>query len=62
MAGLRGLPWTGGAPVPLARDPPEGLFEALRKEGLALPRPAGGDAELVRAEAIPAGVRPAVAR
>jgi hypothetical protein len=39
-------------------DPPESLFLQLKKEGLAIPRPADGDAELRRAEAIPAGVRP----
>jgi hypothetical protein len=56
--------YVDGAGRPFRRrvDPPEGLFEALRHEGLALRRPAGGDAELIRTEAIPAGDRPAVAR
>ena len=43
-------------------DPPEDLFAALRREGLDIPRPPGGDAELVRAEAISDGARPAVSR
>jgi N-acetylmuramoyl-L-alanine amidase-like protein len=51
-----------GRPFRRRVDPPEGLFEALRREGLALRRPPDGDAELVRTEAIPAGARPAVAR
>ena len=41
-------------------DPPEGLFAALRAEGLEVPRPRDGDADLIRAEAIPEGARPAV--
>jgi N-acetylmuramoyl-L-alanine amidase len=44
-------------------DPPEALFAALRAEGLDVPRPSGdGDAELVRAEDLPAGRRPEVVR
>ena len=44
-------------------DPPETLFAALRAQGLEIPRPSGdGDAELVRAEALPAGRRPEVVR
>ncbi len=53
-----------GAGRPLRRrvDPPESLFVALAAAGLAIPRPAGGDDELLRAEALPAAARPAVAR
>jgi N-acetylmuramoyl-L-alanine amidase len=51
-----------GRPFRRRVDPPEGLFEALRREGLVIPRPPGADAELVRAEAIPDGARPPVAR
>ena len=51
-----------GRPFRRRVDPPEGLFEALRREGLVIPRPPDGDAELVRAEGIPDGARPAVAR
>jgi len=51
-----------GRPFRRRVDPPEGLFEALAREGLALRRPPDGDAELLRTEAIPAGARPAVAR
>jgi hypothetical protein len=43
-------------------DPPESLFAALAVEGLAIPRPADGDAELRRAEALGQGVRPRVVR
>ena len=55
--------YVDGAGRPFRRrvDPPEGLFEALRREGLALKRPPDGDAELLRTEALPAGSRPAVA-
>jgi hypothetical protein len=52
----------GGRPFRRRVDPPEGLFEALRREGLDVPRPPGGDAELLRTESIPEGARPAVAR
>ena len=39
-------------------DPPEGLFAALASQALPVPRgQAGGDAELLRAEAIPGGQR-----
>jgi hypothetical protein len=51
-----------GRPYRRRVDPPESLFEALGREGLVVPRPHGADAELVRAEAIGASVRPAVAR
>ena len=51
-----------GRPFRRRVDPPEGLFEALRREGLIIPRSADGDAELLRTESIPAGARPAVAR
>jgi hypothetical protein len=52
----------GGRPFRRRVDPPEGVFEALRREGLDIPRPPGGDAELLRTESIPEGTRPAVAR
>jgi hypothetical protein len=51
-----------GRPFRRRVDPPEGLFEALRREGLDVPRPPGGDVELLRTESIPEGTRPAVAR
>jgi hypothetical protein len=51
-----------GRPFRRRVDPPEGLFEALRREGLDVPRPPGGDVELLRTESIPEGARPAVAR
>jgi hypothetical protein len=52
-----------GEPFRRRVDPPEGLFRALAREGLKVPRPAReGDAELLRAEAIPAGTRPRIAR
>ncbi len=41
-------------------DPPESLFVQLRKEGLDVPRPPDGDAELRRAEAISPGTRPRI--
>lgn len=41
-------------------DPPESLFLQLRKQGLDVPRPPDGDAELRRAEAITPGARPRV--
>ena len=53
---------TDGRPFRRRVDPPEGLFEALRREGLDIPRPSGGDAELRRTESIPEGTRPAVSR
>jgi hypothetical protein len=37
-------------------DPPEALFTRLAREGLTVPRPAGDDAELRRAEAMGPGV------
>jgi N-acetylmuramoyl-L-alanine amidase-like protein len=51
-----------GRPFRRRVDPPEGLFEALRREGLDIPRAAASDAELLRTESIPEGTRPAVAR
>jgi hypothetical protein len=51
-----------GRPFRRRVDPPEGLFEALRHQGLAVPRPPDGDAELLRTEAIPEGAVPTVAR
>jgi hypothetical protein len=50
-----------GRPYRRRVDPPEGLFEALRREGLIVPRPPNGDAELIRTESIPDGTRPAEA-
>jgi hypothetical protein len=41
-------------------DPPEALFTALAQYGLEIPRPAGGDEELTRAERMKPGLRPAV--
>ena len=41
-------------------DPPETLFTALARHGLAIPRAAGGDDDLARAERMPAGARPRV--
>jgi hypothetical protein len=51
-----------GRPFRRRVDPPEGLFDALRRDGLSIPRPSDGDVELLRTESIPAGARPAVAR
>ena len=42
-------------------DPPESLFVALAHEGVVIPRPKDGDADLRRAEAIAPGERPPVA-
>ncbi len=42
-------------------DPPESVFAALAREGIAVPRPEDDDADLRRAEAIAAGERPPVA-
>ena len=42
-------------------DPPESLFADLAREGLAVPRPKDGDADLRRAETIAAGERPPAA-
>jgi hypothetical protein len=42
-------------------DPPESLFAALARAGLAIPRPTDGDADLRRAEAIAPGEKPPVA-
>jgi hypothetical protein len=42
-----------GRPYRRRVDPPEGLFEALAREGLVIPRPGAGDDELRRAQAIP---------
>jgi hypothetical protein len=42
-------------------DPPEALFQALAEHGIRIPRPDGDlDAELRRAEAMPAGFTPKV--
>jgi len=50
-----------GRPLRRRVDPPESLFVALAGEGLAVPRPKDGDADLRRAETIGAGKRPPVA-
>ena len=43
-----------GRPFRRRVDPPEGLFVALGREGLQIPRERSeGDAELLRSEAIP---------
>ena len=49
-----------GRPFRRRVDPPESLFARLKQEGVDVPRPADGDTELLRAERIPAGARPAV--
>jgi hypothetical protein len=49
-----------GRPFRRRVDPPESLFARLRQEGLDIPRPADGDTELLRAEKLGPGVRPAV--
>jgi hypothetical protein len=51
-----------GRPFRWRVDPPESLFRALAEQGLEIPRPADGDADLERAELLPAHVRPAAAR
>jgi hypothetical protein len=45
-----------GRPFRRRVDPPESVFERLAREGLRVPRPHDGDAELRRAEAVGAGV------
>jgi hypothetical protein len=42
-------------------DPPELLFAGLARHGVLVPRRAGADEELMRAERLPAGRRPEVA-
>ena len=51
-----------GRPFRWRVDPPESLFRALADQGLAVPRPADGDADLRRAEALAPGVTPPTAR
>jgi len=51
-----------GRPYRRRVDPPETLFETLAREGLVIPRPRDGDAELVRAEGLDATTQPATAR
>lgn len=52
-----------GSPYRRRVDPPEGLFVALAKEGLAVPRGGReGDRELLRAEAIPGEIVPRLVR
>jgi hypothetical protein len=48
----------GGRALRRRVDPPESLFAALAREGLAIPRPKDGDADLRRAETIAPGERP----
>jgi hypothetical protein len=51
-----------GRPYRRRVDPPEGLFAALERRGLVVPREwAQGDAELLRAQGIPAGAVPRAA-
>jgi len=50
-----------GRPLRRRVDPPESLFAALAREGIAVPRPTQADADLRRAEAIAPGERPPVA-
>ena len=45
-----------GRPYRRRVDPPEALFTQLAREGLRIPRPPDGDRELIRAEAIGAGI------
>lgn len=53
---------TTGWPYRRRVDPPESLFAALAAAGLAVPRPPRAlDGDLRRAQAVPAGVVPAVA-
>lgn len=47
-----------GVPFRRRVDPPEGLFRALAREGLVIPRPGRDDTELRRAEALRPGERP----
>jgi hypothetical protein len=52
---------TKGQPYRRRVDPPEALFQALARAGLDVPRPAGGDSDLARAEALlPDGQRAGV--
>jgi N-acetylmuramoyl-L-alanine amidase len=51
-----------GRPYRRRVDPPEALFDALAREGLEIPRPAGGDSELIRAESLGATARPSTSR
>ena len=53
----------GGQPYRRRVDPPEGLFAALAREGVDVPRDGSErDRELIRAEAIPAAEVPRTAR
>jgi hypothetical protein len=49
-----------GRPYRRRVDPPETLFAALKREGLDIPRPPEGDAELARAESLPRDTQPGV--
>lgn len=51
-----------GQPYRRRVDPPEGLFAGLARRGLAVPRPAGADDDLHRAERLSPGAVPAVRR
>jgi len=55
--------YTDAAGDPYRRrvDPPEALFVALASRGVAIPRPAGGDVELIRSQALGEGGVPEVA-
>jgi hypothetical protein len=48
-----------GRPLRWRVDPPESLFRALAAEDVAAPRPADGDADLLRAETLAPGATPA---
>jgi N-acetylmuramoyl-L-alanine amidase len=50
-----------GRPYRRRVDPPELLFAGLARHGVLVPRRAGADEELMRAERLPAGRRPEVA-
>jgi hypothetical protein len=59
------LAYADGSGRPYRRrvDPPEALFDALAREGMRVPRGTSeGDAELLRAEAIPGDAVPATLR
>jgi hypothetical protein len=51
-----------GRPYRRRVDPPEALFLALAREGLAIPRPSDGDAELIRVEGLGETAQPSVSR
>ena len=55
-AGCPAFADTDGRPYRRRVDPPEEVFARLAREGLRIPRPADGDRELRRSEAIGTGV------